>query len=209
MAKRNDYSGFLYHWIKANPFMKDNNRDYDAAFEVLIKIINDGVIRAGITIEIGGHECICFTESTKYTINEDTSKYQPFGFQLSKRSVFSAGGRPVIYSPIADKQLIDESIHWRFMPFDLDAKSEKAPYGIDFTWEREWRLNEPELPLDDVERIYVPNEQYKKLLIDRTNDIVHNTISEDPSDYYYGYPHPGVEEYIDSIHDRIDVLIND
>ncbi|HGN8722448.1 TPA: hypothetical protein ACK1ZH_001945 [Enterobacter bugandensis] len=209
MAKRNDYSGFLYHWIKANPFMKDNNRDYDAAFEVLIKIINDGVIRAGITIEIGGHECICFTESTKYTINEDTSKYQPFGFQLSKRSVFSAGGRPVIYSPIADKQLIDESIHWRFMPFDLDAKSEKAPYGIDFTWEREWRLNEPELPLDDVERIYVPNEQYKKLLIDRTNDIVHNTISEDPSDYYYGYPHPGVEAYIDSIHDRIDVLIND
>ncbi|MDI3450561.1 hypothetical protein QLG09_17090 [Enterobacter sp. V89_11] len=208
MAKRNDYSGFLYHWIKANPFMKDNNRDYDAAFEVLIKIINDGVIRAGITIEIGGHECICFTESTKYTINEDTSKYQPFGFQLSKRSVFSAGGRPVIYSPIADKQLIDESIHWRFMPFDLDAKSEKAPYGIDFTWEREWRLNEPELPLDDVERIYVPNEQYKKLLIDRTNDIVHNTISEDPSDYYYGYPHPGVEAYIDSIHDRIDVLIN-
>lgn len=207
MAKRNDNSGFLYHWIKASPFMKDNKYDYSTAFEVLISIINDGVIRAGLTMEKGGHECICFTESTKYSISDDTSKYQPFGFQISKRSVFAAGGRPVIYSPVADKQLLDPSIHWRFMPFDLDIKSEKTPFGIDFTWEREWRLNDAELPLDDVDRIYVPNEQYRKLLIERTNEIVHNTISQDPSDYYYGYPHPGVEEYIDRVHDRIDVLI--
>ncbi|ENR1039427.1 TPA: hypothetical protein MYH88_000991 [Klebsiella pneumoniae] len=206
MAKRNDNSGYLYHWIKAVPFMRNNNLDYSTAFEVLINIIRDGAIRAGLTMEAGGHECICFTESTKYSLRDDTSKYQPFGFEFSKRRVFTAGGRPVIYSPIAEKQLLDPVIQWRFMPFDLDARSESSPFGIDFTWEREWRLNEPELSLDEVSRIFVPNERYRELLIDRTNDIVSESISEDTSDYYYGYPHPGVEDYIDSIHERIDVL---
>lgn len=202
MAKRNDNSGFLYHWIKADPFMKDSRLDYPAAFKVLTEIIDAGVIRAGITMDKGGHECICFTESTKYTITDDTSKYQPFGFQLSKRRVFLVGGRPVIYSPIAEKRLLDESIHWRFMPFDLDVKPGGAPFGIDFSWEREWRLNEPELSLLDVDKIYVPSEKYRELLMEHTSNIVRKSIS----DYWGGYPDPNLSDYIDDIDKRIDVI---
>lgn len=88
------------------------------------------------------------------------------------------------------------------MPFDLDLMSVKNPKGLDFTWEREWRLNEPELYIQDVRKIYVPNDYYKKQLIDRTNLIVQNSIS----DYYFGYPDQGVEQYVDDIHDKIEVL---
>lgn len=202
MVKRQDSSGYLYHWVKAVPFQRVKEMDYSSAFEVMMQIIDDGCLRAGLTMDKGGHECICLTESPKKMITNDTSKYQPFGFQFTKRELFALGGRPVIYSPIRDKSLIDPSLHWRFMPFDLDLMSVKNPKGLDFTWEREWRLNEPELYIQDVRKIYVPNDYYKKQLIDRTNLIVQNSIS----DYYFGYPDQGVEQYVDDIHDKIEVL---
>ena len=206
MAKRDDNSGFIYHWIKAVPFTRGMHEDYASAFDVLMEIIDDGCIRAGLTMEKGGHECICFTESTKRAINNDTSKYQPFGFQYSKRSIFNAGGRPAIYSPIADKDFLHQCLHWRFMPFDLSSSSGNGGFGIDFTWEREWRLNEPKLYVQNAEAIYVPNNYYRDLLIKRTDEIINDSISSNPDDIYYRYPDPGVEDYFHDVQSKIDVL---
>ncbi|ENB8332132.1 TPA: hypothetical protein PXN16_002457 [Yersinia enterocolitica] len=199
MAKRNDSSGYLYHWIKADPFVCSKNLDFESAFSVMKEIIYSGEIKAGLTMTKGGHECICLTESPKYTISDDSSKYQPFGFEFPKREIFRQGGRPVIYSTNEEKWLLDKSIHWRFMPFDLLATSDKTPYGIDFTWEREWRLNEAELPIGDATRIIVPNEAYLREFIKYTNDLVLNSITNE----FYGYPDPRVEEYFDNLQDKV------
>ncbi|MEL5266022.1 hypothetical protein GVN99_15390 [Serratia marcescens] len=202
MAKRNDSSGYLYHWIKADPFMRFQDSDWDSAFSVMKEIIDCGEIRAGLTMEKGGHECICLTESPKYTILDDSSKYQPFGFEFSKGEIFSLGGRPAIYSTQNEKSLLDKSIHWRFMPFDLQAVSTRTPYGIDFTWEREWRLNEAELLIEDATRIYVPNKWYACLLVEYTNDKVHKSISDE----FDGYANPAVEKYFDDLQCKIEIV---
>lgn len=92
------------------------------------------------------------------------------------------------------------------MPFDLSSSSGNGGFGIDFTWEREWRLNEPKLYVQNAEAIYVPNNYYRDLLIKRTDEIINDSISSNPDDIYYRYPDPGVEDYFHDVQSKIDVL---
>lgn len=88
------------------------------------------------------------------------------------------------------------------MPFDLQAVSTRTPYGIDFTWEREWRLNEAELWIENATKIYVPNKLYADLLIEYTNNKIHQSISDE----FYGHANPAVEKYFDDLQCKIEIV---
>jgi hypothetical protein len=58
------------------------------------------------------------------------------------------GGRPVIYDHPEALKSIPEMHRYRFVPYDPSA-------GIDFTWEREWRVRTKSLQLDPKETLVV------------------------------------------------------
>ena len=54
---------------------------------------------------------------------------------FEKNWLFKRGGRPVIYQPESDFDLLPEDLRWRHVRFELTE--EKV---VDWTWEREWRV---------------------------------------------------------------------
>ncbi|MCC8381932.1 hypothetical protein [Xenorhabdus sp. PB30.3] len=165
---RSDYSDYLYHWIKTTTRFTDKNKAFDIAFETMKSIIDSGFICSGAYLDNKSkNKCISFTESVLDEINVDKSLYQPFGFQFKKSRVFDLGGRHAIYSPSHEKNELGTH-QWRFVKFDLNDKTN----WHDFSWEREWRLNEESISiLEHCTGIYVPNEYYQQKAIELLSDI--------------------------------------
>ena len=96
--------------------------------------------------------CVCFSEapiSKLSAILADRSqlgfRYAPFGVMIDKDWLFEKGGRPVIYQP------------------EVDYEPAK---GIDFTWEREWRIQTEELKLDPSQvTLVVPNREWESQVL--------------------------------------------
>lgn len=108
----------------------------------------------------GGHRCICFTEApigevvSLFKLAELAAegglrpKYEPFGVAVTKNWLFSRGGRPVIYQRDAEYETLPDSIRYRHVRYNPIA-------GVDFTWEREWRICAEELRLDPKHTLVV------------------------------------------------------
>ncbi|MDK2375299.1 hypothetical protein [Serratia fonticola] len=201
--KRIDSTSYLYHWVKSDPHTKVQHMDYENAFQTFLKILSDWNLKHGDIIKTGGEPGLCFTESPEYFMHKDKSKYQPFGFKFYKKRIFRLGGRAVIYSPESEKELIHESIRWRYMRHDPLAISDRTPYGVDFTWEREWRLPEPELSILDAVNIIVPNERYIQRAQAAADELLHINAIEMYKYYGQYEPHPEYEEYIDTIKEKL------
>ncbi|HGM5053251.1 TPA: hypothetical protein ACKP2K_000701 [Serratia marcescens] len=201
MGKRIDSTKFVYHWIKAEPHYKDQMVDYESAFNVLIDVIRSGLLKHGDLFKTGGEPCICFTESPEYFMHKDRSKYQPFGFKYYKDFIFRRGGRTVIYSPEEERTLLHEDLAWRYMLHDPITTSKERPFGVDFTWEREWRLPYPELSIMDARSIIVPNQSFVDRIFEITDDWLNDSANYvyAMTDGYYDTPDPKDEEYIDDI----------
>lgn len=201
MSKRIDSTRFIYHWIKAEPFERIKETDYETAFDVLLNVIRDGAVKSGEPYKTGYKSCICFTESPEYFMHSDKSKYQPFGVKYLKDYVFSQGGRTVIYMPSGEKNLLPDELLWRYMLHDPIATSAERPFGVDFTWEREWRLPVEELSILDAYSIIVPDSSY----IDRIIKITDRWLDDNAHEEYirsHGHfedPDPGFQNYIDEI----------
>ncbi|KFF16525.1 hypothetical protein [Flavobacterium hydatis] len=83
--------------------------DEACAFEVLKKILHDGVIRAGWSFRsgnptiYGSKAAACFTEMPLYALIDYAKKrnaegyVEPYGIAFVKHELFEAGARPVIY----------------------------------------------------------------------------------------------------------------
>jgi hypothetical protein len=96
---------------------------------------------------------ICFTEAPIQEFNSvfslvsiasslaERPRYEPYGVAVSKKWLFEKGGRPVIYDHSDAFSQYPESLRYRFVPYD-------PANGVDFTWEREWRIRANELQLD-------------------------------------------------------------
>lgn len=118
-------------------FMKGNTWD---AFDHLHKIVSQRAILGARNFRKGGITCVCMTETPLKSLSEGLrscsghSPYSPFGVMFDKKWVFSKGGRPVIYGPESDYELLPESLRWRHVRYDPTTV---PPF--DFTWEREWR----------------------------------------------------------------------
>jgi hypothetical protein len=69
-------------------------------------------------------------------------------------------GWPVIYQPEHEFYLLPESHRWRHMTFDLGENR------VDFTWEREWRIQCDRLTLHpSVATLIVPHQQIAEQIV--------------------------------------------
>jgi len=81
------------------------------------------------------------------SVNE-RPRYEPYGIAIPKDFLFSRGGRPVIYDHPSSIDEFPASQRYRFVPHDPEQ-------GIDFTWEREWRIRTEEFILDPSQTLIV------------------------------------------------------
>lgn len=100
-----------------NPIYEQQNSKYDSqyqtrsesSFEVLLKILHDGIIRTGWSHRgdsptiYGKRSAVCFTEMplyalAKYAIDrDDECKVDQYGIAFNRYQLFAYGARPVIY----------------------------------------------------------------------------------------------------------------
>lgn len=135
-ATRRDIGNLVFHFTKSTDSM--------SAFNVLQKIMKDCKIRGSSGFVRGGHTVVSFTEAPISEVasyfnaqallsgNEEL-RYEPYGIAFKKDFIFSSGGRPVIYQPDYEYRQLPPSHQFRHVHFDLSV-------GVDFTWEREWRI---------------------------------------------------------------------
>lgn len=78
------------------------------------------------------------------------TRYSMCGIVVPKQWLFELGGRPVIYQTDEEYFGLPEEYRWRHVRFD-------PPNGVDFTWEREWRIQTDESPFDtSIAEVIVP-----------------------------------------------------
>lgn len=139
---RLDISPFLIHFTSGDGL--------DDAFHRLQTILADRRLLGSARLIKGGYQCVCFSESPLGSlqagfVNERCySRYSPFGVMVSKQWLFSLGGRPVIYETEQDYFELAPSHAWRHMRYDIRTNRER----VDYTWEREWRIQCDSLEFD-------------------------------------------------------------
>lgn len=129
------------------------------AFEVLKEVLASGVIRGSDRTGYikGSRTAACFTEVPLSAVHHIASepgtelrKYRYYGIALSKRAVFAAGGRPVIYVPDEEGGWIPDDEKWRQVRFEAEAED----WRVNWTHEREWRVP-GQLDLGNVPELHV------------------------------------------------------
>lgn len=160
---RDDLSDSLIHLTKGETF--------DEAVATFRKIISERRLLGGTGDIRGGYKCVCFSESPIATLSRifanpqiHNFRYRPFGVIVTKLWLFDMGGRHVIYQPEKEFDLLPDQLKYRHVRHEPNR-------GIDFTWEREWRIRVDEISLDpNVCTLVVPNRQWEKMLRDEHNE---------------------------------------
>jgi hypothetical protein len=150
---------------------------YAEASQTLHKILTEQCLLGGLGDVRGGKPCICFSEAPIAKLSailaqkdRGVFRYKPYGIMLEKDWLFGQGGRPVIYQPDADWSVLPPSIQWRHKAFD--------PPTVDFTWEREWRVQTNALPLDpSLVTVVVPNRKWGDELKEQHRKMVQRRAS--------------------------------
>lgn len=120
-----------------------------SAFDNLVSILHDGVLRAGSRMVRSQRPVICFFDATleelaRTVTRRNRRRYEPFGVAVDRRYAFRHGARPVIYLPADEaRQLLPRDELWRAVALQLDRDP-----PIDWCFEREWRLP-GDLPLEN------------------------------------------------------------
>jgi len=155
---RDDLSDKLIHLTRGE--------SYDEAASVFSAIIEEKRLLGGNGCVKGGFMCVCFSEApisqlTQILANRmaHDMRYMPFGVMLDKNWLFACGGRPVIYQPDSEYELLHEDQRYRHVRYE-------PTNNVDFTWEREWRIHTDELPLDpDFVTVVVPNREWERRIL--------------------------------------------
>ena len=150
---RDDLSSKLVHLTKGT---------WEEAAATFQNIIDEKRLKGGIGGISDNLRCVCFSEapiSKLSVILADRSqhgfRYAPFGVMIDKHWLFEQGGRPVIYQAEEECELLHREQRYRHKTYE-PAK------GIDFTWEREWRIQIDELNLDPSQAtLVVPNREWE------------------------------------------------
>jgi hypothetical protein len=155
VANRPDISDSVIHFTKA--------ATYEEALQVLLTIVGEGRLAGGTGKIRGGYRCVCFTEAplpavANGLVNTDSfTRYSPFGLMFSKQWLYERGGRPVIYQSDAEFHQMSEDSRWRHVRYEPSATP-----PIDFTWEREWRVQCDELQFSASQvALVVPNQEWR------------------------------------------------
>lgn len=135
-----------------------------AAPNALLSILEEKKILGGTNFIRGAYRCVCFSEAPigklAYILAEPSVngiRYKPFGIIVNKKWLYDKGGRPVIYQPDSEFELLCEEQRFRHVRYE--------PGVVDFTWEREWRIRINELEIDfDFATVVVPNRDWEDWL---------------------------------------------
>lgn len=175
---RSDHTNYVVHWTKGTP---------EEALDALTSIAIDEAILADTYGVKSGEPCVCFSEAPVESFHRGGEYFQPFGIRVSKKWLFSQGGRPVIYQPSHEFQLLAEQLRWRHVDYDLVGKERR-----DYSWQREWRikLDELYLPVSEV-TLLVPDKKYFAILEQRfsNENYARGLASCDPYGYGMYMPH--------------------
>lgn len=165
---RRDLGNLLFHFTRTPPDDSMVRVETGAgssmamgasAFSVSKKILYEGALR-GTSRWTYGYDCVCFTEAPIQELNsvfslveiaaseKERPRYEPYGVAVNKKWLFNQGGRPVIYDRPDGLSVFPEDQEYRFVPYDPAA-------GIDFSWEREWRIRTECVRLDPKETLVV------------------------------------------------------
>lgn len=147
---RDDMSNKLVHLTRGDTA--------EEAAERFLSIVKEKVLRGGTGEIRGGFNCVCFTEAPIGKLSQILAapsvhgmRYAPLGVMVDKLRLFRVGGRPVIYQPDAEYDLLHEPQRYRHKQYEPDR-------GIDFSWEREWRIHTKEFHINPEEvTLVVPN----------------------------------------------------
>lgn len=156
---RRDIGNLLFHFTRTpeEKFVTVKTKSGSSvmpssAYAVLRKILFEGELK-GTSKWTYGENCVCFTEAPIVEFNSifslveiasskrERPRYEPYGIAVSKKWLFGQGGRPVIYDHPRALKKLPKDLHYRFVPYDPSK-------GIDYTWEREWRIKTNLLKLD-------------------------------------------------------------
>jgi hypothetical protein len=136
---REDLSDRLIHLTRSLTHKESGN--------VLSAILRERQLRGGTGNIKGGYTCVCFSEAPIGKLGQILAqpmahkvRYKPYGVMVAKEWLFSQGGRPAIYQPDGEFTDLPESHRHRHVCYD--------PPGVDFSWEREWRIRTDALALD-------------------------------------------------------------
>ena len=161
---RRDLGDLLFHFTRGDePVIKkvSNFRLNTAttAANRLSSILRQGALR-GSSHWTYGLNTICFTEAPIQEFNaifelasiaserKLRPRYEPYGVAVSKSWLYARGGRPVIYEAPSQLENFPPSLLYRFCPYD-------PLKNIDFTWEREWRIQADLLTLEPVHTLVI------------------------------------------------------
>jgi len=164
-------SDYLFH------FTKGSN-----AFETLSNIVECQKI-----IDVNDRGYICFSEAPITLLSDmfeifDNYKepmYAPYGIGIKKDWLFSQGARPVIYGSPNERNDFPPSVQWRFVEYD--------PNTYDFSWLREWRIQDKQVELS-YENCFIvtpTSNECEELIYDGEVDITMDGDVEDGEFHSY------------------------
>lgn len=134
--------------------------------DTLYKIACDEHLNGSSETVIGQASVICFSEAPESEFTKERQHFSPFGISIDKSWFFAAGGRPVIYQPKEEHQYVDPTLHWKLVSFDPCKPPEEG--WIDWSWQREWRIQATRFYLPPEQTIFVvPSEEDKENLLTR------------------------------------------
>jgi len=144
-SKKYDYCNEVTHFTRG-----DDRYSLESGYQKFSKILaEENILGSNRNIQ-SGEEVVCFTESPFHCLKpnsqlnlESFKTYHPFGFQISKKTLYNKGGRPVIYSNHDEFELLHDDLKWSY------------------SWQREWRLKSAGLQLIPNEiKLVLPNDEW-------------------------------------------------
>lgn len=195
---RRDIGNMLFHFTRKPESDKveiKHNLGYSSmpasASAVLEKILKEGNLKGG-SKWYNGNTCISFFDTpiqelfSIFTLNiiatneKERPRYEPYGLGINKKWLFSKGCRPVIYDHPSGFDSLSDEEKYRFMKYD-------PTNGIDFTWEREWRIKTDHLRLDPKETlVIVPTAEEAFEIVYQFSEVEPDCWDESgPSGYYH------------------------
>jgi len=143
LKSREDLSEYLFHFTSRA-----------IAPQTLEQIIKDNALK-----DVKSNGALCFTEAPLTSLPEmfkvfdyfPEPMYAPYGIAFRKKYLFDKGARPVIYGTNEEENGLGEKLKWRFEEYQPDIK--------DFTWLREWRIQESHLELDPDNCFIITNKE--------------------------------------------------
>jgi hypothetical protein len=145
-VERSDLTTNLVHLTRGVP--EDNKTDMDVLFDILntrqLRASRKGFISGStpvVCFQDAPLESVCqncyFEEKFREEHRTTRQRYGTMGIALDKQTIYSAGGRPVIYDSKGNiESYLPQNQRWRFVTFDLNDFNNI----VDWTHEREWRV---------------------------------------------------------------------